>query len=187
MDLEPVDLLEPPPLLLGSWSEFNPDGEPSLEEMIPRVAKIGPNTLGEFDPTPALEIPVLYGEEYRVSSDGVEIYHKEIMTVNGGKLLTAKQEVDFAKAMELGKAAAGDLSLDPTERENLVWQGQEAARELTEANLRLVASVARKYQNRGVALLDLKRMRKKIWWKEEEEHWVKLGKSLESAWKESGK
>ena len=64
--------------------------------------------------------------------DPVRMYLKEIGRVN---LLTAKQEVELAKEMEAGS--------------------EEARHHLTEANLRLVVSVAKKYLNRGLSFLDL--------------------------------
>ncbi len=64
--------------------------------------------------------------------DPVRLYLREIGTV---PLLTAAQEVALAQRMERGDRAA--------------------QRELVEANLRLVVSIARRYQNRGMELLDL--------------------------------
>jgi len=64
--------------------------------------------------------------------DPVRMYLKEIGRVN---LLTAKEEVELAKEMEAGS--------------------EEARHHLTEANLRLVVSVAKKYLNRGLSSLDL--------------------------------
>ena len=64
--------------------------------------------------------------------DPVRMYLKEIGRVN---LLTAKEEVELAKEMEAGS--------------------EEARHHLTEANLRLVVSVAKKYLNRGLSFLDL--------------------------------
>ena len=64
--------------------------------------------------------------------DPVRIYLKEIGRV---ALLKAEEEVALAKAIE-----AGD---------------EEAGHRLTEANLRLVVSVAKKYLGRGLSLLDL--------------------------------
>ncbi len=67
-----------------------------------------------------------------VFDDPVRIYLKEIGRV---ALLTAEQEVALAKEME-----AGD---------------EEARQRLTEANLRLVVSIAKKYGGRGLSFLDL--------------------------------
>ncbi len=66
------------------------------------------------------------------TSDPVRMYLKEIGRVS---LLTAEQEVELAKRMEAG---------DP-----------EARKELVEANLRLVVSIAKRYIGRGMLFLDL--------------------------------
>ena len=66
------------------------------------------------------------------TEDPVRMYLKEIGNV---PLLTSEQEVDLARRVE-----AGDVS---------------AKRELTEANLRLVVSIAKKYVGRGMPFLDL--------------------------------
>ncbi len=66
------------------------------------------------------------------TSDPVRLYLREIGKV---KLLTAEQEVSLARRIERGDAAA--------------------KRQLVEANLRLVVSIARRYVGRGMTLLDL--------------------------------
>ena len=66
------------------------------------------------------------------TEDPVRMYLKEIGNV---PLLTSEQEVDLAKRVE-----SGDV---------------EAKRALTEANLRLVVSIAKKYVGRGMPFLDL--------------------------------
>jgi RNA polymerase primary sigma factor len=88
------------------------------------------------------------------------IYLRDISRVS---LLTAQQEVSLAKEIELGNQAAERLKQLPPwfeegprqELETDHQQGKEARRQLTEANLRLVVSVARKYMGRGLPLLDL--------------------------------
>jgi RNA polymerase primary sigma factor len=76
-------------------------------------------------------------------------------------LLTGKDEVRLSQAIENGREAAERLladNLPEHEREDLECLAREgnAAREaLTDANLRLVVSVARRYSNRGVPLIDL--------------------------------
>ena len=64
--------------------------------------------------------------------DPVRMYLKEIGKV---PLLTAEEEIDLAKRMELGD--------------------QEAKKRLAEANLRLVVSIAKRYVGRGMLFLDL--------------------------------
>ena len=64
--------------------------------------------------------------------DPVKMYLKEIGRV---PLLTAEQEIDIARRM-----SEGDL---------------EAKKQLTEANLRLVVSIAKRYVGRGMLFLDL--------------------------------
>ena len=64
--------------------------------------------------------------------DPVRMYLKEIGKV---PLLSAEEEIELAKRMELGD--------------------QEAKKRLAEANLRLVVSIAKRYVGRGMQLLDL--------------------------------
>jgi RNA polymerase primary sigma factor len=97
-----------------------------------------------------------------VAETPAAIYMRDISRV---KLLTAEQEVEYAKAIECGRFAhqewlqrnaAGDADSDRlSELMALVQHGNDAKRKLTEANLRLVVSVARKYLGRGVPLQDL--------------------------------
>ncbi|MCC5954183.1 MAG: RNA polymerase sigma factor RpoD [Acidimicrobiia bacterium] len=99
------------------------------------------------------------------SADPVRLYLKEIGQVS---LLDAAEEVELAKRIEVGATAAArimDLQatdelhrLDPDERRRLVADvrdGKEAKAELTQANLRLVVSIAKRYNGRGLHLLDL--------------------------------
>jgi RNA polymerase primary sigma factor len=99
------------------------------------------------------------------SSDPVRMYLKEIGRV---PLLTGPEEVILAQQIERGTAAAerladaaasGDLeSLDFNERRRLtrlVRKGEDAKAELTQANLRLVVSIAKRYVGRGMQILDL--------------------------------
>ena len=75
--------------------------------------------------------PVDLAAEYNLD-DPVRMYLKEIGQV---KLLSAEEEVELAK-----RVAEGD---------------QNAKNKLTEANLRLVVSIAKKYSGRGLHILDL--------------------------------
>ena len=75
--------------------------------------------------------PVDLAAEYNLD-DPVRMYLKEIGQI---KLLTAEEEVELAKRVSEGDQAAKD--------------------KLTEANLRLVVSIAKKYSGRGLHILDL--------------------------------
>jgi RNA polymerase primary sigma factor len=93
------------------------------------------------------------------SADPVRTYLKEIGRV---PLLTAKQEVDLAKRVEAGlfageKLASGVAMSSQLRRELEVVEcdGRAAKRELIEANLRLVVSIAKRYTGRGMLFLDL--------------------------------
>lgn len=82
--------------------------------------------------------------------DPVRMYLREIGRV---PLLSAEEEVRLAQRMERGRA---ELLKPATSRNyRIVEDGEEAQRRLTEANLRLVVSVAKKYIGRGMSLLDL--------------------------------
>ncbi len=100
------------------------------------------------------------------TSDPMRMYLREIGRV---PLLTGPEEVALAKQIERGGAAAvrlaelsasGDIDgLDPGERRRLtrlVQMGDRAKSELTQANLRLVVSIAKRYMGSGtMQLLDL--------------------------------
>ena len=91
--------------------------------------------------------------------DQVKDYLRLIAKV---RLLTAEQEVELGKRIEAGLYAerllAEEPGLDPDFRRELTLlagDGHRAKNHLTEANLRLVVSVAKRYTGRGLHLLDL--------------------------------
>jgi RNA polymerase primary sigma factor len=98
-----------------------------------------------------------------LTSDPVRMYLKEIGKV---PLLTARQEVDLAKKIEAGVfatehiegAIAKGVTLERAEKrrlERIERIGLEAKKQLVEANLRLVVSIAKRYVGRGMLFLDL--------------------------------
>ena len=100
------------------------------------------------------------------TADPVRMYLKEIGKV---PLLTGPQEVELAQRIEAGLEAAanvaeledsyGDAAVIPEDRlmplEVVVADGLQAKRDLIEANLRLVVSIAKRYLGRGMLFLDL--------------------------------
>jgi len=92
--------------------------------------------------------------------DPVRMYLKEIGKVS---LLTSDEEVHLAKRIEAGisakekieEADGDDTSAQKSSLKAVVRDGEMASRQLVEANLRLVVSIAKRYANRGMSLLDL--------------------------------
>ncbi len=76
--------------------------------------------------------------------DPVRMYLKEIGRV---PLLSASEEIVLAKDIEKGNM--------PEATEDEKWAGEMAKKKLTDANLRLVVSIAKRYVGRGMLFLDL--------------------------------
>jgi RNA polymerase primary sigma factor len=81
--------------------------------------------------------------------DPVRMYLKEIGRV---PLLSMDDEKRLAMAIEAGEKEA---LKNGTADNRMIFAGEEAKRRLTEANLRLVVSIAKKYVGRGMLFLDL--------------------------------
>src|ERR1035438_3439780 len=88
--------------------------------------------------------------------------HTYLKSIGRTSLLTAEQEVDLAKRIEAGLFAEHKLEtatgLDEAYRRDLeliAEDGRRAKAHMLEANLRLVVSVAKKYSDRGLSLLDV--------------------------------
>ena len=109
-----------------------------LDELYTALEDRGVHLTEEEEDLPALDETQIGRLEHELSAEGVALddpvkaYLKEIGRV---PLLTAEQEAALARA-----AQAGD---------------EDARRKLSEANLRLVVSVAKRYAGRGLPFLDL--------------------------------
>src|SRR5262249_58823390 len=124
--------------------EFDGDDMASLEADVAAFA----DGVDLDDQTPAM-------------GDSVHTYLKSIGRTS---LLTAEQEVDLAKRIEAGLFAEHKLDTDPDldphmrrDLELVAEDGRRAKAHMLEANLRLVVSVAKKYSDRGLSLLDVDR------------------------------
>ncbi|GAA2887609.1 hypothetical protein GCM10010517_51500 [Streptosporangium fragile] len=109
----------------------------------------------DLEAEPALDLD----DQSSVMGDSVHTYLKSI---GRRTLLTAAQEVELAKRIEAGLYAEAKLESEPglsaAMRDDLEWiaeDGRRAKDHMLEANLRLVVSVAKKYTDRGMALLDV--------------------------------
>jgi RNA polymerase primary sigma factor len=122
--------------------EFGDDDVASIEADVAALA----DGVDLDDQTPAM-------------GDSVHTYLKSIGRTS---LLTAEQEVDLAKRIEAGLFAEHKLETDPdltaqlrNDLELVAEDGRRAKSHMLEANLRLVVSVAKKYSDRGLSLLDV--------------------------------
>ena len=113
----------------------------------------------EEGPTPE-ELAVFQNETLN-GNDTVGIYLKEMSIV---PLLGAKEELQIAKCIEIGKQARAELKVfsqgqmteaSRIELEGLIEEGRLAREHLIKANTRLVVSIAKRYVGRGVHFLDL--------------------------------
>jgi len=116
--------------------ELEIDAE-QMNKVYETLERLGIDVVNEFDPVPAEEL--VEPEQIDLSvpegisvDDPVRMYLKEIGKV---PLLTAEEEIEIAKRMEEGD--------------------EDAKQKLTEANLRLVVSIAKRYVGRGMLFLDL--------------------------------
>ncbi|TFC77461.1 sigma-70 family RNA polymerase sigma factor [Cryobacterium cheniae] len=94
----------------------------------------------------------------RGSTDTFGFYLRKIGRV---ALLSAEEEVDLGRRMEVGLFAAVRLAggiVDPVLTRDLIWLARDGDRSKTrfvEANLRLVVSVAKQYSGRRIPIMDL--------------------------------
>jgi RNA polymerase sigma factor (sigma-70 family) len=98
----------------------------------------------------------------RKAGGGTEDLVRQYLNELGGyALLTPTEEVELARAIELGNEADAMLASlpdgDPSRAElgALSAVGAEARRRFIQSNLRLVVSIAKRYQSSGLPMLDL--------------------------------
>ena len=85
------------------------------------------------------------------NNNTVRDYLKEIART---PLLIAEEEVKLANQIQVMLPLLDKENLTPKEKK-IVRRGHKAKQKMVQANLRLVVSVAKKYQNRGLSMLDL--------------------------------
>ncbi len=99
----------------------------------------------------------------RVERDEEDLVRLYLTDIGQYPLLTKDDEVRLAQTIEGGRAAELDLAtkikdLTPAKRRELkrkIQTGEQAQQTFVQSNLRLVVSIAKKYQASGLPLLDL--------------------------------
>ena len=122
-----------------------------VDELFEEIATLGVEIVEELakeekPEAEAEEVPMPAG---LALDDPVRMYLKEIGRV---PLLSMDDEKRLAMAIEAGETEA---LKNGTASNAIVFAGEDAKRRLTEANLRLVVSIAKKYVGRGMLFLDL--------------------------------
>ena len=127
--------------IMNALMEMDMDPD-HLDKVLETLEALGVEVVNELDPQPEAE-PAAPEPAEKVEDDlsvpegisiddPVRMYLKEIGKV---PLLTAEEEIEIAKRLETGD--------------------EEAKKKLSEANLRLVVSIAKRYVGRGMLFLDL--------------------------------
>lgn len=129
----------------------DPSAEPGEDELLDLVDEEGDLEEGE-------------GERVHDDSEELEMWMRQTRRAH---LLTPAQEEDLAKKVqardlletgkmnELAKLLNRNNDFDEWDLRDIVRQGIEAKQHLIESNLRLVVSIAKKYNARGIPLADL--------------------------------
>jgi RNA polymerase primary sigma factor len=86
-----------------------------------------------------------------MSADAVQIY---LRAIGRTPLLSAAEELELARSVQLMLSLVA-IDQPTVEQLALIQRGKRAKNQMIQANLRLVVTVAKKYQNRGLELLDL--------------------------------
>ena len=132
--------------------------ESVLKEHNITIAKVEPDISGPIERKPPVRKPMGARTLNSDSGDAVRLYLQEIGQVD---LLTAEGERQLGRAIRLmqdakDELATGDISaVRRRELRRVIEDGNDAFEHLITANLRLVVSIARKYDGRELQLLDL--------------------------------
>ncbi len=106
--------------------------------------------------------PVKLAKE-RLERDDEDLVRLYLTDIGQYPLLTKDDEVRLAQAIEAGRDAEADVAtapkgLTPAKKRELrrtALEGEQAQQTFVQSNLRLVVSIAKKYQASGLPLLDL--------------------------------
>jgi RNA polymerase sigma factor (sigma-70 family) len=90
----------------------------------------------------------------------VDLTRRYLSELGGYPLLSAEDEVALAQAIEAGRSAEAEMTAGVNvhrrrELELIVREAADARRQFIQSNLRLVVSIAKRYQGSGMSLLDL--------------------------------
>src|SRR5487761_2129656 len=113
----------------------------------------------------------------RVDRDDEDLVRLYLSDIGQYTLLTKDDEVRLAQAIEEGREARAEIAgaegdkkikLTPAKKQALkraTHRGEVAERDFVQSNLRLVVSIAKKYQASGLPLLDLIHAVEKFDWR----------------------
>ncbi|MEL6442535.1 MAG: sigma-70 family RNA polymerase sigma factor [Cyanobacteria bacterium J06621_8] len=88
------------------------------------------------------------------SNHSINTVRDYLQEIGRTPLLSAEKEIKLANQIQAMLSLLEQENLTP-EEQKIVRQGQKAKQQMVQANLRLVVSIAKKYQNRGLSMLDL--------------------------------
>ena len=152
---EPADTTAP----AGTAASAEPGGSAKADADAASAAEAAAEAVAIAAADNARPLEADLDDQTPAMGDSVHTYLKSIGRTS---LLTAEQEVDLAKRIEAGLFAEHKLDAEPDldkgyrrDLEEVAEDGRLAKAHMLEANLRLVVSVAKKYSDRGLTLLDV--------------------------------